>query len=813
MSTLLHDLKYARRLLLKNPLFTGIAICTLALGIGLNTAVFSAIDALLLRPLPGVRAPNEIVQLYRTWPGDMQYGSNSVPHYRDVRSSTEDVFSGVAAWSFQPLNVSADGRSQRVFGMMVSANYFSVLGVTAERGRTFIPEEDAGPGAHPVAVLSHAGWVRIFGGDPAIVGRKVILNGVAYTIVGITPKDFKGTISVAAPVMFVPLMQIDQVRPGQPGQLDFRGNNFMDVVARLKPGVSIERARDRMKAVVSGLREAHPEEYKDSGINLVLQSEAGIHPMFRGAQVQLSSVVMAVVVVLLLIACVNVANLFLARARDRAREMAVRLSLGARRGVIVRQLLTESLVFAVAAAGVGLAIAWWAIGVVNRIRLPIDIDFSADLRLSPTVLAFTLGIAVITGLLFGLAPALQATKPSLIPALKGETPAGESRSRMSRGLVVAQMALSIILLTCAGLFLRNLKAATDVDKGFNAEHLLLAEVDPGLQGYSRARTEDFYRRLTGRLRAVPGIRAVGMAADVQLGLSSSDRGVEVPGYTPAPNEGMSINYNTTAPGYFEAMGIRMTEGRDFTVRDDSAAPPVLVVNQRFADRFWPGQDPVGRTVRVGQRDHTVVGLVPTGKYRRLGEDPTPFMYIAQAQHWQAGMILFIRTDGDPEAVIPVLRSEVAALDPDLPLSYLQNMNNHLGIALLPARLVGAVLGVFGVLGLALAAVGIYGVMSYSVSQRRREMGIRMAIGAGGTAVVGLVMRQGLTLVLVGTAIGLAGAFGASRLIRGALYGGSVLDPLTFTLVPVVLVGVAVLAIWVPARRASAVDPMVALRQE
>jgi putative ABC transport system permease protein len=813
MSTLLNDLKYARRLLFKNPLFTGIAICTLALGIGLNTAVYSAVDALLLRPLPGVRAPNELVQAYRTWPGDFNYGSNSVPHYRALRDQSADVFSGLAAWSFVSLNLAADGQPERIFGLMVSANYFSVLGVNAERGRTFVADEDVGPGSHPVAVLSHAGWVRVFGGDPSVIGRKVILNGQAYTIVGITPQDFKGIIPVVAPVLFVPLMQIDQVRPGDPGELDNWGNNFMDVIARLKPGVTIGQARDRMKTVVASLREAHPDEYRDSGVNLVLQTEAGIHPTMRGAQVQLSSVVMAVVLILLLIACVNVANLFLARARDRAREMAVRLSLGARRGVIVRQLLTESLVFAFAAAVVGLAVAWWAIGLVNRIQLPMDVDFTADLRLSPAVLLFTLVIAVLTGVLFGLAPALQATRPSLIPALKGEAPVGESRSRISRGLVVAQMALSIILLTAAGLFLRNLKAVTDVDKGFVSDNLLLADIDPGLQGYSRARTEDFYRRLMERLRALPGVRAVGMAEEAQLGLSSSDRGVSIPGYTPRPKENMSINYNTTAPGYLEAAGIRMLAGRDFSARDDSAAARVIIVNQKFADRFWPGQSPIGRTVRLGDRDHTVIGLVPTGKYRRLGEDPTAFMYLAQAQHWLAGMTLHIRTTGNPERIIPSLRSEVAALDATLPLSNVQSMNNHLGIALLPARLTGGVLGVFGILGLILAAVGIYGVMSYSVAQRRREIGIRMAVGAATGMVVSLVMRQGLTLVVVGTAIGLAGAIGAARLIRGILYGGSAVDPVTFVLVPVVLVGVATLAIWIPARRASAVDPVIALRQE
>jgi macrolide transport system ATP-binding/permease protein len=813
MSTLLHDLKYARRLLVRNPAFTAIAVITLALGIGLNTAVFSAIDALLLRPLPGVRAPEELVQLYRTYPGGELYGSNGVPHFMDVRDRSKDVFSGVSAWSIEQLSVASGGRTERVYGMMVSADFFSVLGVSADRGRTFVQEEDKGPGAHPVAVLTYHGWKGFFGGDPKIVGRTVVLNGQTYTIVGVTPEEFRGPLPVVTPTLFVPLVQIDQIRPGRIGQLDFRGNNFMNVAARLKPGVTVEKARDRMQALSNQFLEEHPDDYKGAGINVVLQGDAGIHPLFRAAQVQLSTVVMVVVLLLLLIACVNVANLFLARARDRSREMAVRLSLGARRGIIIRQLLTESLVFSSVAGLAGLGVAWWAINIANHIKLPVDIDFSADLRLSPSVLLFTLGISVLTGLLFGLAPALQATRPSLVPALKGEAPAGESRSRMSRGLVVAQMALSIVLLVCAGLFLRNLKSATDVDKGFVSDNLLLAELDPGLQGYTRPRTEEFYRRLLDRVRALPGVKSAALGGDVPLGMSSSDRGVSIPGYTPRPNEGMSINYSITAPGYLEALGVRVLKGRDFSIRDDSVAPRVLIVNQLFADRYWPGQDPIGKTVRVAGGDHTVIGLVPTGKYRRLGEDPTAFMYLAQAQHWNSGMALYVRTTVDPTTLVPALRSEVAALDANMPVSNVRTMNTHLGIALLPARLAGTTLGIFGFLGLILASVGIYGVMSYAVAQRTREIGIRMAIGAASGSVVQLMMRQGLFLVLIGTAIGMGGAIVSARLIRGVLYGGGASDPFTFVTVPFVLIGVAMIAIWIPARRASSVDPVIALRQE
>ena len=812
MTTFLQDLRYAGRLLRKSPLFTAIAVATLALGIGLNTAVFSAIDAMLLRPIPGVRDATELVQLYRKWPG-LDYGSTSVPHYLDVRTRATDVFAEVAVWDFAPLNLSTAGRTERIMGQMVSASFFRVLGVNAARGRTFTADEDTKPGAHPIAVVSHSGWQGVFGGDPQIVGRTIVLNGHRYTIVGVTPPEFRGPIPLVAPALWVPLMQIAQVMPSSARRLEDRGNNYLNSIARLRPGVSIERARDRMKAIVAELRELYSEEYKESEILLLSQSEAGIHPRFHGAQVALSTVVMAVVVMLLLIACVNVANLFLARARDRGREMAVRLSVGASRARLVRQLLTESLVFSITAGVAGLALGWGVISIVNRVRLPVDIAIEPDLRLNAPVLLFTLGVSVVTGLLFGLVPALQATRASLVPALKGEAAASGSRSRMSRPLVVAQMALSLILLVCSGLFLRNLRAATSIDKGFDSDNLLIAGLDPGLQGYDRARSEQFYRRLLERLRAMPGVRSAALAEEVMLGLGQQDRGVEIPGYTPAKNEKMSIDYNIVSPGYFATMGIRLLRGREFTASDDSAAQGALVVNQRFADRFWPGQDALGKRVGIGGREHVIVGLVPTGKYHTLGEAPLEFLYLPLAQAWKASLTINVRTAGDPAAFAPRLRAEVAALDRDLPLTDLRTMNSFLGVALFPARIVGAVLGVFGLLGLVLAAVGIYGVMSYSVAQRTREIGIRMAIGAARAQVVRLVMGQGMRLVVAGAGIGLVGALAASRLLRGVLYGSSVVDPVAFVGVPLGLTAVAMLAIWIPARRAASVDPMRALRSE
>jgi predicted permease len=510
---------------------------------------------------------------------------------------------------------------------------------------------------------------------------------------------------------------------------------------------------------------------------------------------------------------VNVANLFLARGRDRAREMAVRLSLGAARGALIRQLMIESLMFSTISAILGLGIAQWAISIANQISLPFDIDFSAGLEISPIVLGFTVLVTVVAAVLFGIAPALQATRPSLVPALKGEEPAGESRSRVRSGLVVAQMALSIVLLTCAGLFLRNLREATTFDKGFDSDNLLVASVDPGIQGYSRARSEQFFDRLRERLLAQSNVKKVAYTQILPLSLNESDTDVLPAGYTAGPDENMSVQYSIATPGYLDAMGIRLLSGRDFRATDDSASQRVLIINQQFVNKYFKGDDPLGKTVRVSSNDYTVIGVVPTGKYQRLGEAAEAFMYFAQPQRFNPSLTIVIKTAGKPELVIPTLRAEVAALDPTLPLANVQSMDRQLGIALMPARVVGGTLGVFGVLGLLLAALGMYGVMAYSVAQRTREIGIRMAIGAAAHDVVTMVMRQGLKLVAIGGVIGLAGAVGASRLLGGILYGGGENDVVTFVAVPIILIGVAALATWVPARRAAGTDPLAALRQE
>jgi predicted permease len=813
MHILLHDLKIAVRMLSKNPLFTLAAVATLALGIGLNTAVFSAVYDLVLKPLPGVREPQELVQIYRSWPG-IQYGSNSIPHYFDLRDRSGELFSGVAAWSLEATSVSSQGQSEMRLGKMVSANYFQVMGVNAEMGRTFIPEEEGrAPGASPVVVISNYFWQTRYAGDPSVLGQSLLVNGHPYEIIGVLPAEFRGVIPILQADVWVPLMMQLEFKPGY-NRFEARGNNFMQVIARLRPGLSPEVAQAGLDGLTLQLREEMPEEYDEPEMLLIPQSEVVLAPDMRNAALGMSGVIMGVVGLLLLIACVNVANLFLARAQDRKKEIGVRLSLGASRGRVVSQLLIESLVFSLVAGAAGLLLAFAAVKGASQITLPIDMPHSFDLAINLPVLLFSLVVALVAGIVFGLAPALQASRPDLVTALKGEISAeGVKGSRTSRALVVGQMALSFILLISAGLFIQNLAAATDVDKGFNPENVLMAAMDPSLQGYERERTEQFYRELLDRVNAFPGVAVAALGETVPLGFSSSDTSVEIPGYDPSPEERMSIRYNRVGPGYFEAMGIPLIQGRGFTEEDEADGPGAIVVNQHFADRFWPGESPIGKQVNSSGMERTVVGLVPTGKYGSLGEAPLAHQYLPLAQSWGAGMYLHVRTTGDPEALIGPLREIVRGLDPDLPMFDVKTMNNHLGIALMPARLAGIVLGAFGVLGLILASVGIYGVMAYSVAQRTREIGIRVAIGANRQDVTGMVVRQGLRLVLVGGSVGLVGALGASQLIKSLLLTGRGIDPVSFISVPAVLGLVALVATYLPARKAATVDPVRALKYD
>lgn len=805
------SIRLAWRIFVKQPLFSVVVVLTLGLAIGLNTAAFSAVESELLRPPPGVRDVDALLRVYRTAPGQ-SWGSTSVRHLHALRERTRDVFSGVAATAWRSMHVTVGGAPRTVFAQVASANYFEVLGVQAARGRLFLPEEEQGWRAHPVIVLSDGFWRDAFGADSTVIGRVVPVNGQQVTIVGVAPPGFRGLVPVIEPALWIPLTQLPQVWPSLSGEPTTWAVNFLDVVARLREGVTPAQALARLDAIAVAQRAEQPEEYRDRGMAAIAARAAGITPGMRAAEVGLFTVVMVVVGLLLLLACVNVANLFLARATDRSREMATRIALGAGRRALLRQLLVESLLYAVVAALVGLCLAWVAIGVVNRVAIPIGITTRPDLGLRAPVLAWTALLTLLTTLLFGLWPALRATRPSLVPALKGEPAAGGSRSRARRLMVVAQAALSMLLLTGAGFFLTNLRHATTLDKGFVGDGIVLAGLDPSLQGYTRAAVRELQDQLLERLRGSALVTSAALVADVPLGVGSSEDDVDVPGYVPEPQESMAIYYAAATPGYFATMGIPL-RGRDFTAQDDSASLPVVIVNQRFVERFFPGEDGLGRTLRFAEVERTIIGVVPTGKYRSLGEDPTAHLWLPQAQHWRSAMTLVLRSSGEAEAAIGLLRREMAALDPNLPLSAPRTMDSHLGFAMLPARITAGALGAFGIIGLLLAAIGIYGVASHTVAQRTREIGIRLAIGASTGQVLGALVREALVLVAIGIALGLAAAMLAARALRHLLYGGGGNDAITYVAVASLILGVALVATLLPARRAARVDPAVALRSE
>jgi len=812
MGELVQDLRYGVRMLVKNPLFTAAAVVTLALGIGMNATVFSAVRGLLLEPLPGVQDPERLIQMYRVW-GGLDFGSNSVPHYQDVRDRTGDAFESVAAWTFSPVALAEGETTERLVGMMVSANFFQTYGARPALGRAFIPgEEDEGPGAHARAILGHSFWRTRFGGDPQIIGRTVTLNGHPFEVVGVAPRDFKGPVSFADVPIYVPIMMAREVAPCC-AHLDSRGNNTFNVVARLRDGIAEERAQEAMDALLVQLREEYPDHYdRQLGTRIIPQSEAGFHPSLAQASMGMSAVIMTVVALLLLIACVNVANLFLARARDRRQEMALRLSLGAGRGRVVRQLLTESLLFALVAAVAAVAMAAVATRALGAVQMPIDGPWDMTVDVDGTVLLFTGVISIAAGVLFGMAPALQATRPETMSTVKGGG-GGVGRSRMSSALVVAQVALSLMLLVGSGLFLRSLQGASQIDPGFDEpRNLVTAALDPSLQGYEDEEVWVLLDRLVADLRALPGVSEAGMVSWLPLGLNNSDRGIEIPGYTFAEDERRSINYTQATEGYFEAMGVDFLEGRGFARSDDADGKPVIVVNRVFAERYWPGESALGKVVQTAG-DREVVGVVEDGKYGSLGEAPTPFMFLPSRQVGPSQATLVARTRSNPGEVLGQLRGLVRSVDPNLPLFDVRTMEDHMGIALLPARIGGSVLGLFGILGMLLAAVGIYGVMAYSVSQRRRELGIRVALGARRNDVIRMVVGQGIRLSVLGTILGLASAALLGRLVEGLLYNVSGLDPVAFTVVPALLIGVAALAVYLPARRAAGGDPLEALRSE
>ncbi len=821
METVLYDLRHALRRLAKNRGFTLAAVLSVGLGIGANTTIFSFLNAVFLRPLP-VRDPGQIVAVFTSDFSGPLYGASSYPDYLDFREKS-GAFADLAAYTVAPMSLSEGDQTDRVFGELVTANYFALAGVEAARGRVFRPEEEA-PGAAPAIVVSDGFWRRRFGADAGLVGRMVTLNGHPFTVVGIAPRGFTGMMRGIAVDLFVPLTMAGAIPSSD--RLDNRGSRWLFLLGRLAPETTLPQARARLAVLAAQLQEAYPRNWTDVRkmrrvVSVLPESGARIMPNVRGAVLGFLGLLMAVVGLVLLMACVNVAGLMLARAAARRRETAVRLSLGASRGRLVRQLLTESVVLSLLAGASGVVVALWATDLLMAFRPPLPVPLELNLRPDLRVLGFTLLLSPTTGVLCGLVPALQTSRADVLPALKDESSApGPVRSRFSprRLLVVAQMALSLVLLVGAGLFLKSLRQAHRIDPGFDATNLLLLSLDPRLNGYDEPRGRQLYDQLLERAKALPSVRSVSLATGVPLSLGARRRAITIEGYEPQGGEDMEVHTNTVGPDYFRTLGVRLVRGREFGAADTAGAPGVAVVNEAFARRYWPGQEPVGKKLRQGGRRAEapaleVVGVVKDGKYVTLGEDPTPFYYVPFRQRYESEATLHVRAAGDARPLVTALRREVQLLDPSLAVYDVKTMTDHLGLSLLPARVAGGALGLFGFVALLLAAIGIYGVMAQAVRQRTRELGVRVALGARPRDLLTMVLSEGLRVAAAGLAIGLVIAFPLARLVTSLLYGTSPADPAVFASIPLLLAGVVVFASYVPARWALEVDPMVALRHD
>jgi macrolide transport system ATP-binding/permease protein len=812
------DLRYGVRQLAKSPGFTAVAVLSLALGIGANTTIFSLGSAMLLRPLP-TEEPERLVSVFTSYAGGERYGQTSHPDYEDFRDRT-DLFSGLAAFGFSPVGLKAGERTEIVMGQVVTWNYFSVLGVEPILGRDFLPEEDQTLDTHPVAILSHRIWKSRFGSHPEVLGQTVLINDHPFTIVGVAPEGFHGSISILAPDVWVPLMMANRalawVQRFGPGR---RRDPFLFVVGRLQSGVGIEQAQAAMDVLAANLERQYPYHNKGKTVTLV---EAGRARLGFGTTDSIKPVfalLMGVVILVLAIACFNVANVLLAKAAGRQREIVLRISLGASRLRVVRQLLTEGVMLSLAAGFTGVLIAVWSLDLLsNMLRSISEFPIEIDVRLDHRVLGFTLLLSLVAGTLSGLAPALQVVRAGQLASLLKEQALSVTRSkggaRMQNGFVIAQVALSLILLISTGLFLRSIRKTLAVDPGFDPNNRLALPINLNYGQYEEAEGRLFYRQLAERVRALPGVRQAALSAFLPLAESHGRHDVWIDGYDPAPDESMLVRRNMVGPEYFETLGIPLLSGRAINKWDREDTKPVAVINKAMARRYWPGRDPIGRTIHVGDTVHEVVGIAQDGKYEDLREESAPYLCLPMTQHeYSERFHLVVRTSGDPRAMMAVVRDELIRLHPNLPAPKITTLAEFVGEAAQRGEGPSMFVGISGLLALFLALIGIYGTTSYSVSQRTREIGVRMALGARQGEILGHVIRGALRITLMGVGIGLVGAIAMTRLWSAYLFGVTPQDPLTFAGVSVMMILVALAACYLPARRAARTDPMAVLRYE
>jgi macrolide transport system ATP-binding/permease protein len=822
MSSFWQDLRFAFRALSKSPWFAALAVLTLALGIAVNTSIFSIINGFLLRPMP-VPHPEQIVVLALQQSGNKDLQKFSYPDYLDLRDQSTS-FSDIVAYRITLADLAVDNRGDHAIATRVTGNYFSVLGLQPTLGRLVLPTEGQTPGSDPVIVLGYSYWQKRFGGSQDVIGKKVEANGHAMTIVGVAPPEFHGTYSIIDSDIYLPLSADISFKNEKQVEETWthREERSLSLMARLKPGVNLKQAQASLTVVAQRIAEQHPDTDKGLTVRAFPEQLARPEPDAENDLPAISFIFMALAALVLLVACFNVTNVLLVRATGRQREMAIRAALGAGRMRLVRQYLTESLLLALLGAGSGMLLTYWATRFLSSIPLGTDLPFQLRFMPDARVYFFALGAALVTGLIVGVFPALRVARRDVSSVLHdgARGSSGGRRRQIVRGsLVVAQVAGSLVLLIVAGLFVRSLGKAQTIYLGLNPANVLDFSLDVQQVGYQEVQGRAFYRELDARLRSLPGVESVAQAFSVPLGVMSADDPVIVEGHPVEPGQQPpTVQYNMVSPAYFDTLRIPVHQGRTFTDADDEKTAHVAIVNQAMAKKFWPDQNPLGKrfsTKNASGPFVEIVGVVQDGKYKGVVEDPQPHFYLPLTQSYMPLRTFHIRTSVPPETLTTQVQSQVRALAPNLAISEMQTMDQAFqGLnGFLFFRLGAQLTGAMGLLGLVLAVVGVYSVASYAAAQRTQEIGIRMAIGATPGDILKMVLRQGIGIVGIGLLMGLAASFAGTRLLADLFYGVKPSDPLTYAAVATLLLAVALLACWIPARRATRVSPTVALRFE
>ena len=816
MHSLVSDIRLAIRRARKRPGFTLVALLSLTLGIGANTAVFSLVNAILLRRAP-IPHPEQIAEIYQRQ-NDFPYSPFSYPDYVDFRRATATTFSQISISRFAIAAYDVGDHVESLTAELVNGDYFPLLGLHAEVGRLLGPEDDRAPGAHPVIVLSHEYWKRAFAGDPSAVGRTMRLAGRQYTIVGVAPRVYTGTLSGIAPALFASVQMVNQLQPDIRDQLVQRGNHSDFLKARLAPGATMAQARAVAERFTADMAKRYPSNWPSGTSLLVIpMTSIAVNPLLDGVVVPAAAALMIVVGLVLLVACANLASFLLAQARDRRKEVAIRLAIGAKRSVLVRQFLVESLLLSSVGGVAGVIVSGLALRGVLRADLPVPIPITLDVSLDWRVLAFSIGASAVAGVLFGLLPALSATRATVVETIKNENADGGPARRVTvrNTLVVGQVAVSLTLLITALLFLRSLQARATVDPGFGAAPAGILWMAIPTDRFDSTKRQLLLKDIEQRMAHIPGVVTVGAIDNIMLNpLSQQGKSIRVPGVTPPKGQtSFDVDFAAADSGLLGAIGLEVIRGRGITSIDGPTAPHVAVINEAMAKRFWPGKEAVGQTFSTDSVVYQVVGVTRTTKIRTLGEEPRPFIITSLAQEFSAAMMIVARTNGDAERTAAQMLATLREIDPGLMAIQVKTMSRHLATMLLPARLGAMAFMLFAGLALALAVLGVYGVVSYAVARRTREVGIRLAVGAQPRALVALLMREGFSLVAVGTVIGVLFGLGSAQVLATLLFGVGAGDPLTFLGAPVLLMFVGALAAFLPARRASRVDPASVLRAE